>query len=140
MALPRRAEPEELGGPSDTGRRLRRRATGARLSWWWLWIVVVCLVIWWAVWGWGESGGWWRSSIYREGTNGGRVSEPMGQPTDQPTEDSTPAEHGSIGTTANPNTGVHRHAKTEGTEVTSPPNDESGNSVSGGSAETPPPQ
>lgn len=101
MALPQRKEPEDVRRENgaaeswcesdddavvrrnDVARRndllLRRRRTG----WGWLWLIVIALFIWWAVWGWGNSGGWWRGRHNRmiaPGTNNGPAITPNGAP------------------------------------------------------------
>jgi hypothetical protein len=35
------------------------RASRGGWRWWWIWPVVIALVLWWAGWGWGGTGGWW---------------------------------------------------------------------------------
>lgn len=123
MPLPRRNDPEPMGTtPGTDGPARRRGPTGARILWWWLWIIVAGLVIWWAVWGWGGYGGWWGGKrAYHTGTNGGRVSEPMGQPSQEPDETDNGAPS-ALGKTANPNTGAHgRPAAGEATAPSAPP-------------------
>lgn len=59
---------------------------GASILWGWVWIMAAALVLWWALWGWSGSGGWLGKHDYHTGTNGGRVSERLGQHTDDPAE------------------------------------------------------
>jgi hypothetical protein len=44
------------------GRNSQSRRT--KLAWWWgFWIVLFGVVGWWAVWGWGGTGGYWRTRV-----------------------------------------------------------------------------
>lgn len=54
---PRRDELDDLG---DT-RKIERSGGGWR--WWWAWAVVIAVACWWAAFGWGGSGGFWRGSL-----------------------------------------------------------------------------
>jgi hypothetical protein len=93
MALPQRKEPDDVRREdderrendatgswceSDDGDGMARRNDLAvrrrRSGWGWLWLIVLVLFIWWAVWGMGNSGGWWRGHHNRTigpGTNNG---------------------------------------------------------------------
>lgn len=39
--------------------RVVERESRGGWRWWWIWPVIVGLVVWWAGWGWGSTGGWW---------------------------------------------------------------------------------
>ena len=50
-------------------------------AWWWVWLVVILCAIWFAGWGWGGYGGWWRGNRgggygYSAGTSGQAVAHP----------------------------------------------------------------
>jgi len=64
MASPQR--PDLNKRPSDSGPRsipappARRVLRRARFVWWVIfWAVVLILALWWAIWGWAGTGGWW---------------------------------------------------------------------------------
>jgi hypothetical protein len=54
--------------------------------WWWVWPVIIALVLWWAGWGWGSTGGWWWGRSHSQNT---AISAPPGARTTE-----TPANAG----------------------------------------------
>jgi hypothetical protein len=90
----RRRQETAIPAYAHSARRPFRQhpAQGAGILWWWLWIAVAALALWWVLWGWGDSGGWVGRYEYHTGTNGGRISEKLGQPTDQPEGENHQAE------------------------------------------------
>jgi hypothetical protein len=131
MALPQRKYDLEESD-YDAAPPLRPQgAKRARTLWWWVGSTVVCLLLWWVVWVWGGFGEWWAHRYYREGTNGGAVSEPMGQTSDEPTD----VVRNPLGSTANPNTGVHGHPQADGDVPTGASNGKAENSAPGGATQ-----
>ena len=123
MTLPQRHDPEKPNPAGESQAFLRRRnAKRARIFSWGLGMIAASLFIAGTLWGWDGYGDWWNHGRYREGTNGGGVSEPMGQVGDDPTE----IVRQPLGSTANPNTGVHGQPEADGSAGTLAPNDPSG--------------
>jgi hypothetical protein len=69
MAVPQRQEPEPRRDYGTLPPERPVRSTSVGFAWWWvLWLIIIGLFIWWAGWGWGGTGGWWRGT--REGYAG----------------------------------------------------------------------
>ncbi|MFP5204751.1 MAG: hypothetical protein ACLGSH_05305 [Acidobacteriota bacterium] len=123
MPMPQRVDRERPGLPDENQSFLRRRsAKCARILWWALGMVAASLFLAGTLWGWDGSGNWWNHGRYREGTNGGGVSEPMGQVSDDPTTDDVVRQP--LGSTANPNTGVYGEPEADGSTVALSPDDQ----------------
>lgn len=117
MAIPQRKEADDIHREYDQGeswcesddneavaRRsrlmLRRRSTG----WGWLWLIVIALFIWWAIWGMGNSGGWWRGHhrTIGPGRNNGAIT---GGANHGPNNGNPPADHGANAPSGGPTGG-----------------------------------
>lgn len=73
MASPQRPDlndrPSDLGPRSTSTPPARRVLRRARFVWWVIfWVGILILALWWAIWGWAGTGGWWWAGRARSAT------------------------------------------------------------------------
>ena len=82
MALPERRDvnqpPTHVNDLGD--QKVVEQVSRGGWRWWWVWPVIVALVIWWAGWGWGGTGGWWFGRTHSQNT---AIPAPAGSTTTQ---------------------------------------------------------